>query len=123
MAFALAKAADDIKDYGRAFDAYIEGNAISRKSAPFDMEREARQVDAIEVAFNSDLLSRLRPRTSQRRADLHRRHAAFRHDTHRDDLVAPPRRARSWRARDPANLGDAIVGASPISEARPLSNA
>jgi tetratricopeptide (TPR) repeat protein len=56
-AFALAKAADDIKDYDSAFEAYLEANSISRAEMDFSMERERRAFDGIKAAFTSARLA------------------------------------------------------------------
>ncbi|TIT85182.1 MAG: tetratricopeptide repeat protein, partial [Mesorhizobium sp.] len=36
LSFGLGKANDDLKDYGRAFDYFAEGNAIRRKGIDYD---------------------------------------------------------------------------------------
>jgi tetratricopeptide (TPR) repeat protein len=60
LAFSLAKAFDDIGDYEAAFDAYLEGNTISRPARKFSMDREKRDFGALEEVFAPDFLDRLR---------------------------------------------------------------
>lgn len=62
VSFALAKASDDVKDYDRAFDAYLEGNTIHRKRMDFSMDRERKSFEVLEKAFTAEWLSASRGR-------------------------------------------------------------
>ncbi|MDQ2066350.1 sulfotransferase [Xinfangfangia sp. CPCC 101601] len=50
--FAIAKALEDIKDYGRVFDHLDPANALMRKAKPYDITERERQVDALMQALD-----------------------------------------------------------------------
>src|SRR5581483_11579212 len=59
LAFALAKAYDNVRDYDRAF-AHLEiGNRLRRASLDYDVERDLRFLRRIAAIFDRPLLERL----------------------------------------------------------------
>ncbi|BCM21229.1 tetratricopeptide repeat-containing sulfotransferase family protein [Mesorhizobium sp. J8] len=53
LSFGLGKANDDLKDYGRAFDYFAEGNAIRRKAISYDPARTRAEFEAMKAAFDT----------------------------------------------------------------------
>jgi tetratricopeptide (TPR) repeat protein len=58
--FALAKALEDVGDYGRAFEQWLEGNALKRREVDYDEASCQRGFRAIAELFDSSLLNRFR---------------------------------------------------------------
>ena len=52
LSFGLGKANDDLKDYGRAFDYFAEGNAIRRKGIDYDPARTRDEFEAMKAVFD-----------------------------------------------------------------------
>ncbi|AZO28819.1 tetratricopeptide repeat-containing sulfotransferase family protein [Mesorhizobium sp. M1B.F.Ca.ET.045.04.1.1] len=52
LSFGLGKANDDLKDYGRAFDYFAEGNAIRRKGIDYDPVRTRDEFEAMKAVFD-----------------------------------------------------------------------
>ena len=50
--FAVAKALEDVRDYGRIFDFLDPANALMRKSHPYDIADRERQVEALMAAMD-----------------------------------------------------------------------
>ncbi|PBB82640.1 sulfotransferase [Mesorhizobium sp. WSM3879] len=61
LSFGLGKANDDLKDYGRAFDYFAEGNAIRRKGIDYDPVRTRDEFEAMKSAFDKDFFEKHRP--------------------------------------------------------------
>ncbi|RWG59132.1 MAG: sulfotransferase family protein [Mesorhizobium sp.] len=61
LSFGLGKANDDLKDYGRAFDYFAEGNAIRRKGIDYDPVRTRGEFEAMKSAFDKALFEKHRP--------------------------------------------------------------
>lgn len=59
LAFGLGKALEDIHDYQRAFDLFVEGNALHRKRSPYSEEVEARRLESIRSVFAADYVTGL----------------------------------------------------------------
>jgi tetratricopeptide (TPR) repeat protein len=53
LSFGLGKANDDLKDYGRAFDYFAEGNAIRRKAIDYDPARTRGEFEAMKATFDT----------------------------------------------------------------------
>lgn len=53
LSFGLGKVHDDLKDYGRAFDYFAEGNAIRRQGIDYDPVRTRREFEAMKAAFDT----------------------------------------------------------------------
>ena len=52
LSFGLGKANDDLKDYGRAFDYFAEGNAIRRQGIAYDAARTRDEFEAMKAVFD-----------------------------------------------------------------------
>ena len=52
LSFGLGKVHDDLKDYGRAFDYFAEGNAIRRQGIDYDPVRTRDEFEAMKAAFD-----------------------------------------------------------------------
>ncbi|MDX8508787.1 tetratricopeptide repeat-containing sulfotransferase family protein [Mesorhizobium captivum] len=52
LSFGLGKANDDLKDYGRAFDYFAEGNSIRRKGIDYDPVRTRDEFEAMKAVFD-----------------------------------------------------------------------
>ncbi|PBC10383.1 tetratricopeptide repeat-containing sulfotransferase family protein [Mesorhizobium sp. WSM3859] len=52
LSFGLGKVHDDLKDYGRAFDYFAEGNAIRRQGIDYDPVRTRGEFEAMKAAFD-----------------------------------------------------------------------
>ena len=52
LSFGLGKANDDLKDYGRAFDYFEEGNAIRRQGIDYDADRTRAEFEAMKAVFD-----------------------------------------------------------------------
>ncbi|RUW11815.1 tetratricopeptide repeat-containing sulfotransferase family protein [Mesorhizobium sp. M1A.F.Ca.IN.020.03.1.1] len=61
LSFGLGKANDDLKDYGRAFDYFAEGNAIRRKGIDYDPVRTRDEFEAMKSAFDKAFFEKHRP--------------------------------------------------------------
>jgi tetratricopeptide (TPR) repeat protein len=61
LSFGLGKANDDLKDYGRAFDYFTEGNAIRRKGIDYDPARTRAEFDAMKTVFDAGFFERHKP--------------------------------------------------------------
>lgn len=61
LSFGLGKANDDLKDYGRAFDYFTEGNAIRRKGIDYDPARTRAEFDAMKTVFDAGFFARHKP--------------------------------------------------------------
>lgn len=53
LSFGLGKVNDDLKDYGRAFDYFAEGNAIRRKGIDYDPVRTRDEFEAMKATFDT----------------------------------------------------------------------
>jgi tetratricopeptide (TPR) repeat protein len=56
--FALAKALDDVKDYGRAFEHLRQGNALKRERIDYDETATLQQFERISAVFHRGLFDR-----------------------------------------------------------------
>ncbi|WFP78682.1 tetratricopeptide repeat-containing sulfotransferase family protein [Mesorhizobium sp. WSM4906] len=61
LSFGLGKANDDLKDYGRAFDYFAEGNAIRRKGIDYDPVRTRDEFEAMKAVFDKAFFEKHRP--------------------------------------------------------------
>ncbi|MEI9401002.1 tetratricopeptide repeat-containing sulfotransferase family protein [Mesorhizobium argentiipisi] len=61
LSFGLGKVNDDLKDYGRAFDYFAEGNAIRRKVIDYDPARTRGEFEAMKAAFDAAFFEKHRP--------------------------------------------------------------
>ncbi|MDX8468648.1 sulfotransferase [Mesorhizobium sp. VK23B] len=61
LSFGLGKASDDLKDYGRAFDYFAEGNAIRRKGIDYDPVRTRDEFEAMKAVFDEAFFEKHRP--------------------------------------------------------------
>ncbi|RAZ89580.1 sulfotransferase [Mesorhizobium hawassense] len=52
LSFGLGKVNDDLKDYGRAFDYFAEGNAIRRQGIDYDPVRTRDEFEAMKAVFD-----------------------------------------------------------------------
>jgi hypothetical protein len=52
FAFGLGKAHDDLREYGRAFDYFAEGNAIRRAGIAYDGDKTRAEFAAMKAAFS-----------------------------------------------------------------------
>lgn len=59
LAFALAKAFEDIEDYPQAFKHLATGNGLRYKEFDYDIESDEKLIQSIIRAFNREALSRL----------------------------------------------------------------
>jgi len=57
IAFGLGKAFDDLKDYGRAFDYFAEGNAIRRAGFAYDGEKTRADFAMMKAVFGKDFFA------------------------------------------------------------------
>jgi tetratricopeptide (TPR) repeat protein len=55
--FALAKAYEDNKDYGQAWDHYSAGNQLQRAQVKFDLIQHEDHLESIKAVFNSDFVA------------------------------------------------------------------
>ena len=53
--FALGKAAEDMKDFNKAFNYYLEGNKLRRKKISFSIKREKNNFANIKRVFSKEL--------------------------------------------------------------------
>jgi len=61
LSFGLGKVNDDLKDYGRAFDYFAEGNAIRRQAIAYDPVRTRDEFEAMKSAFDKDFFDKHQP--------------------------------------------------------------
>ncbi|MFB9979742.1 tetratricopeptide repeat-containing sulfotransferase family protein [Mesorhizobium kowhaii] len=61
LSFGLGKANDDLKDYGRAFDYFAEGNAIRRKGIDYDAARTRAEFEAMKATFDAGFFEKHKP--------------------------------------------------------------
>lgn len=61
LSFGLGKVNDDLKDYGRAFDYFAEGNAIRRKAIVYDPVRTRGEFEAMKATFDAAFFEKHRP--------------------------------------------------------------
>ncbi|TPL54181.1 tetratricopeptide repeat-containing sulfotransferase family protein [Mesorhizobium sp. B2-4-6] len=61
LSFGLGKVNDDLKDYGRAFDYFAEGNAIRRKAIDYDPARTRGEFEAMKAAFDTAFFEKHKP--------------------------------------------------------------
>ncbi len=61
LSFGLGKANDDLKDYGRAFDYFAEGNAIRRQSIDYDPVRTRSEFEAMKTVFDTAFFEKRKP--------------------------------------------------------------
>ncbi|WP_192256194.1 tetratricopeptide repeat-containing sulfotransferase family protein [Mesorhizobium silamurunense] len=61
LSFGLGKANDDLKDYGRAFDYFAEGNAIRRKGIDYDPVRTRDEFEAMKAVFDKAFFEKHKP--------------------------------------------------------------
>ncbi|QND63021.1 tetratricopeptide repeat protein [Mesorhizobium loti] len=61
LSFGLGKANDDLKDYGRAFDYFAEGNAIRRKGIDYDQARTRAEFEAMKATFDAGFFEKHKP--------------------------------------------------------------
>ncbi|TPI36471.1 tetratricopeptide repeat protein [Mesorhizobium sp. B2-9-1] len=61
LSFGLGKVNDDLKDYGRAFDYFAEGNAIRRKVIDYDPARTRGEFEAMKSVFDTGFFEKRRP--------------------------------------------------------------
>jgi tetratricopeptide (TPR) repeat protein len=58
LAYALGKAYDDIADYDRAFEHFLEGNRIARHTNRYTLDQQIGEYLKIRDAFDSDFFAR-----------------------------------------------------------------
>ncbi|MER9949347.1 sulfotransferase [Mesorhizobium sp. M0047] len=63
LSFGLGKANDDLKDYGRAFDYFAEGNAIRRKGIDYDAAKTRAEFEAMKATFTAGFFEKHKPST------------------------------------------------------------
>ncbi|RWC25669.1 MAG: tetratricopeptide repeat protein [Mesorhizobium sp.] len=61
LSFGLGKANDDLKDYGRAFDYFAEGNAIRRKGIDYDPAKTRAEFEAMKATFDAGFFEKHKP--------------------------------------------------------------
>ncbi|WP_246680225.1 sulfotransferase [Mesorhizobium sp. 10.2.3] len=61
LSFGLGKANDDLKDYGRAFDYFAEGNAIRRKGIDYDQAKTRAEFEAMKATFDAGFFEKHKP--------------------------------------------------------------
>ncbi|RWA62937.1 tetratricopeptide repeat-containing sulfotransferase family protein [Mesorhizobium sp.] len=61
LSFGLGKANDDLKDYGRAFDYFAEGNAIRRKGIDYDPVKTRDEFEAMKAVFDKAFFEKHKP--------------------------------------------------------------
>jgi len=61
LSFGLGKVNDDLKDYGRAFDYFAEGNAIRRQAIDYDPVRTRGEFEAMKVVFDTAFFDKHKP--------------------------------------------------------------
>ncbi|WP_258122642.1 tetratricopeptide repeat-containing sulfotransferase family protein [Mesorhizobium onobrychidis] len=61
LSFGLGKANDDLKDYGRAFDYFAEGNAIRRTGIDYDPARTRAEFETMKAVFDKAFFDKHRP--------------------------------------------------------------
>jgi tetratricopeptide (TPR) repeat protein len=61
LSFGLGKANDDLRDYGRAFDYFAEGNAIRRKGIDYDQAKTRAEFEAMKATFDAGFFEKHRP--------------------------------------------------------------
>lgn len=61
LSFGLGKANDDLKDYGRAFDYFAEGNAIRRTGIDYDAAKTRAEFEAMKAVFDKPFFDKHRP--------------------------------------------------------------
>lgn len=90
LLFALAKAHDDLGDYGEAIRRVDEANRISRRSLAFDRKAHADRTNAIIETFTATFLAENISLGVNDPAPRHDpRHAEIRHHSHRADHFQP----------------------------------
>ncbi|RTL93155.1 MAG: sulfotransferase family protein [Hyphomicrobiales bacterium] len=61
LSFGLGKVNDDLKDYGRAFDYFAEGNAIRRQAIDYDPVRTRGEFEAMKAVFDKAFFDKHKP--------------------------------------------------------------
>ncbi|SDK75662.1 Tetratricopeptide repeat-containing protein [Mesorhizobium muleiense] len=61
LSFGLGKANDDLKDYGRAFDYFAEGNAIRRMGIDYDADKTRAEFETMKAVFDKAFFDNHRP--------------------------------------------------------------
>ncbi|RWQ56405.1 MAG: tetratricopeptide repeat protein [Mesorhizobium sp.] len=61
LSFGLGKANDDLKDYGRAFDYFAEGNAIRRMGIDYDAGKTRAEFETMKAVFDRAFFDKHRP--------------------------------------------------------------
>ncbi|TIL90823.1 MAG: tetratricopeptide repeat protein [Mesorhizobium sp.] len=61
LSFGLGKANDDLKDYGRAFDYFAEGNAIRRMGIDYDAGKTRAEFETMKAVFDKAFFDKHRP--------------------------------------------------------------
>ncbi|MDX8456131.1 sulfotransferase [Mesorhizobium sp. VK9D] len=61
LSFGLGKANDDLKDYGRAFDYFAEGNAIRRQGIDYDPVRTRDEFEAMKAVLDKAFFEKHKP--------------------------------------------------------------
>lgn len=61
LSFGLGKANDDLKDYGRAFDYFAEGNAIRRMGIEYDAGKTRAEFETMKAVFDKAFFDKHRP--------------------------------------------------------------
>jgi len=61
LSFGLGKVNDDLKDYGRAFDYFAEGNAIRRRGIDYDPVRTHGEFEAMKKVFDQAFFETHKP--------------------------------------------------------------
>lgn len=61
LSFGLGKANDDLKDYGRAFDYFAEGNAIRRMGIDYDADKTRAEFETMKAVFDKAFFDKHRP--------------------------------------------------------------
>ncbi|MDX8526773.1 sulfotransferase [Mesorhizobium sp. MSK_1335] len=61
LSFGLGKVNDDLRDYGRAFDYFAEGNAIRRQGIDYDPVRTRSEFEAMKTVFDKAFFEKHKP--------------------------------------------------------------
>ncbi|TIT20814.1 MAG: tetratricopeptide repeat protein [Mesorhizobium sp.] len=61
LSFGLGKANDDLREYGRAFDYFAEGNAIRRQGIDYDAGKTRGEFEAMKAVLDKAFFERHRP--------------------------------------------------------------
>ena len=58
LSFSLGKAYEDVKEYTKSFNFFMEANSIYRKSISFSLKEEVKKFEEIKNIYNSELINK-----------------------------------------------------------------